>query len=638
MSNNPITQSKAFSVTSVMKNPKIVKLLEEALKAPAGSSKREQARSTLRSLMTLKNNMAGGDGMGGPGVMGVSDWNLPVTNTPQGVQQNLSVQPGAGDVASGAPLQGSESMQLQGSSYMPQATGELSHVGKPMSATAQPEAMPPEEKAITPGVPDPSTMTGTDQYGMAPYTDTRESAWDELPQEQFGTMIEALKSGVGPEAFAYQIMSSKEELKKLLPGVPEEDLPVGASLNNQINELRDNLKKQYQIDEQLENIRAMERKGLTIEKDMTAYIKGKDEYISQLDNMLDNAKDVRATVDMSNPGTADMMNNYITYLETMKGRQHNRYAQYVTDSINQYDTRLKILQDNYNSDKAMFLEEFNSTKPATEETYTFLKNALIDMYNNLDTMGDTQIKRETDYYNKEEARFNAMNTALESETDGNDRVPLSEWAVKANVADRPTYQLHDLLYSPAVPDWYREEKEKESTVLNQGILSEEELMAAWESWRGQLASQTNELADRQLADEIIAARAESVSNSLNNGDQTAMYKLISDIQAQTIMTETEISTELRKFGFSTYGYGASLSWAAPSGGVSAQQEDQQKTQEQAADIQKQIIDLQYGIDDDKKDKKKFLEKLLEVLPFAPYEFYQLLSSSKFSKLLSSFKK
>ena len=299
---------------------------------------------------------------------------------------------------------------------------------------------------------------------------------------------------------------------------------------------------------------------------------------------------------MSNPGTADMMNNYITYLETMKGRQHNRYAQYVTDSINQYDTRLKILQDNYNSDKAMFLEEFNSTKPATEETYTFLKNALIDMYNNLDTMGDTQIKRETDYYNKEEARFNAMNTALESETGGNDRVPLSDWATKLNVADRPRYQYHDLLYSPVVPDWYREEKEKESTVLNQGILSEEELMAAWAAWRGQLASQTNELADRDSADEIIAARAESVSNSLNNGDQTAMYKLISDIQAQTIMTETEISTELRKFGFSTYGYGASLSWAAPSGGVSAQQEDQQKTQEQAADIQKQMIDLQYGVD------------------------------------------
>ena len=48
----------------------------------------------------------------------------------------------------------------------------------------------------------------------------------------------------GPKTFALSIMSDKEKLKALFPGVPEENLPVGASLSSQMQDLETSLRSE----------------------------------------------------------------------------------------------------------------------------------------------------------------------------------------------------------------------------------------------------------------------------------------------------------------------------------------------------------------------------------------------------------
>ena len=63
-------KSKAFAISSVMKDKNLARVLSDAWDAPAGSTKNEKARSVLKSLNKVNNNYQIQDGAGGPGPIG----------------------------------------------------------------------------------------------------------------------------------------------------------------------------------------------------------------------------------------------------------------------------------------------------------------------------------------------------------------------------------------------------------------------------------------------------------------------------------------------------------------------------------------------------------------------------------------
>ena len=86
--NNDLIKQKNAHMDSILKNPKLSRILNDAIKAPIGSTKREQAKSVLsimKKLSGIKN-----DGMGGPDMPGMSQ-NTP--STPN--YNNLMIFPAA---------------------------------------------------------------------------------------------------------------------------------------------------------------------------------------------------------------------------------------------------------------------------------------------------------------------------------------------------------------------------------------------------------------------------------------------------------------------------------------------------------------------------------------------------------------
>ena len=60
-------KSKAFAISSIMKNPDLARAISESCDAQIGSTKREKAKSILKSIYKIDNNFNIHDGKGGPG-------------------------------------------------------------------------------------------------------------------------------------------------------------------------------------------------------------------------------------------------------------------------------------------------------------------------------------------------------------------------------------------------------------------------------------------------------------------------------------------------------------------------------------------------------------------------------------------
>ncbi len=221
-----------------------------------------------------------------------------------------------------------------------------------------------------------------------------------FPPQPFtsGTSLEADRNaayaaGMGPEAFAMQEMQDRNILAKKLGMSPEaaKSLPQGM-LSTQINELEDAVNSEFKIDDQLNNIEAKKKAGMTIEGDLTAYIRGKDEYLGKVDKLLDDTRTAMATMDTSNPDVKNNMNNYLNYLTILKGRQNQRYVDFLKTSVDEWDADMTNDTNRYNASLTAAEKKITRGTAVTTEVYNNVKDMLKDLYNSLGVMEDRQIK------------------------------------------------------------------------------------------------------------------------------------------------------------------------------------------------------------------------------------------------------
>ena len=258
----------------------------------------------------------------------------------------------------------------------------------------------------TPGVFDPSLVKrvdgGTQQSGAeasqggqnvqtqqsssSPYTGSTTQT------SQGGTspfsVQQAVNSGIGPSMFAMQLMSNPKQFKDVMESagihLTDDQLPTGKTLSENINNISDSLKKQYQLDDLLNQKQSMIEGGITVERDLTDYIRGRDQYLNQTQGMIDNFQGKMSQMDLSNPDNAKQADNYLNYMYTLKGRQNQRYMDFLNSGITQYNRNLTEVSNNYDKALSSYQYELQKKTALTQDEYTMYNSALTEMYNNVE--------------------------------------------------------------------------------------------------------------------------------------------------------------------------------------------------------------------------------------------------------------
>ena len=196
-------------------------------------------------------------------------------------------------------------------------------------------------------------------------------------------MRQGSEANLGPTMTSMRIMADKEAMKELFPGVPEDELPIGASLTAQMADLKDALKKEYQIDSLLDQSLKMKGLGANFIKDTQSYVRGRDEFLNKVDGMINSAEEGMLKADLANPEVAANYQKYLGYLNTLKGRQNQRYIDYVNTAIDEYNNDANRLNTLYQTNVQAFTDAFTTQGALTTETYNTLKTSLEEMYNSL---------------------------------------------------------------------------------------------------------------------------------------------------------------------------------------------------------------------------------------------------------------
>jgi hypothetical protein len=230
---------------------------------------------------------------------------------------------------------------------------------------------------------DTSGLTGA--TGPAP-TDTGEinplaggdyeRLWTTLP----ASVRQALLNAITPGQFALSMLNSGDldKLHALLPGVPDSALPTGAGLQGQIDALSDRLKEEYNLNQLSNEYNNAIQSGSTLSIDLTDYIKGRDTYIKNVDDMIAGVKNNMYNKGLTDPASNAANKSYLDYLTVLKGRQNNRYIDLLNNSItrnqavvtnieNQYNTNFQNYKDQLTSDAAITTDMYN-------KMYTELSN------------------------------------------------------------------------------------------------------------------------------------------------------------------------------------------------------------------------------------------------------------------------
>lgn len=369
-----------------LSNPKIGTDVDAAVNSPIGST----ARATGNSLASITRKAIGNSpyiqqlqkswpsGASSLPSYGDSLWQSISSNNPaQERKSGMTVFPNAGLTQQFSQPSG---QQFDASSAIKNfQNGPLMSIGtsiNPKQNEAQPTSQPtPPTQEQASGA---AQIYGTQQASGTPVS----GAASYSASSVYSPLSNAVGNNIGASGFAYSMMNDKDALRKL-PGfesVPDDALPYGASLVNQVDALADTLRKSYNLDSLINQKTAMARNGVMLESDLTDYIRGRDEFLNQTDQMLESFKDKVLTMDTSDPFIATQAQNYSNYLYTLRGRQNKRYIEFVNTSINQYEAQTEALTSTLNTALDAYENELQTKSGLAEEEYNMYYNALSSMY------------------------------------------------------------------------------------------------------------------------------------------------------------------------------------------------------------------------------------------------------------------
>ena len=210
-----------------------------------------------------------------------------------------------------------------------------------------------------------------------------------------------------------------DELVKLFPGVPDWAIPKGASLSNQLNDLKEAKKMELGLDDMYNRRQKMINQGYSLTDDLTNYVKGHDEYVTKLDKMINEARsDVKYSGDLSDPRAKAQFDQWKDYLYIQKGKQNKRYTDVLNDSINQHNQELQQLDNSYQMAQQQLNDYMTSASAITTEAYTRMYQSLTSLYDGLSNAGANQLKIDQAEANLTRTQLLNMKTMADMSTGG----------------------------------------------------------------------------------------------------------------------------------------------------------------------------------------------------------------------------
>lgn len=385
-----IQKNKSANISAIMNDDNLSNEVIKGIGSPLGSSERDKAHSVLSSLNRTamgEKNIDPSQPRVGIGESSVSGKDLGIDDSMTFKQEKPSIQEEREKRKEAfpdlpySPLLDRE--QQEEKKEEKEEESQRTETFPSPSKTASTKNILKQAGVSTEGLADEQTKKGF-------YGDWYSGLSDE-DKKKYQPLYESVRSGVGASTFAETMMSDTEKLKNLLPDVPEEALPSGASVVGQLNELEENLRDEYELDSMHQNLQELAERGLTIEDDIESYITARDEQVEKVGSLIDKTKNQMANMsNFADPNTSERMNNYMDYLYVLKGRQQKRYADFLDSSINYYDQKVTRAENRYNNAKENFQTELENKKELTKDQHERFKTMLEDMYNNLDSRAETE--------------------------------------------------------------------------------------------------------------------------------------------------------------------------------------------------------------------------------------------------------
>jgi len=247
-----------------------------------------------------------------------------------------------------------------------------------------------------------SPITPTNTLNQPSTSDLSE--WEKL-------VYDATSKGVGKDTFVTGIMNSDAELKayEKYIGLPEGSLPRGAIFADQMNDLKTSLKKETGLTALYDKLSTLQNEGVNLKKNL-ALQTTRDEYIGKLDKMIEDTKN--KLLDTDNYLVRKQLDKYLNYLYVSQGRESKAYTDYLNNGIDNYNKRLNVLEDQYNTLEKNYNELYSDEKDISKEQFTLLQKLLGDMYDNVSKRDQLALDKVKDANDLAEEQARATEIAL----------------------------------------------------------------------------------------------------------------------------------------------------------------------------------------------------------------------------------
>jgi len=178
----------------------------------------------------------------------------------------------------------------------------------------------------------------------------------------------AVNAGTGPGLFAKNAADAK----------------FGGGLDQYMTNLDEKLKKDFNLEPLEQELSNLKAQGTNLVPTLQTYMKGRDQYISFVDDMIDKTEGQLLTLDMSDPVVANSYKNQLQYLYTLKGRQNTRYSNFLNAAVADYNADLTKTQNNYNNVYSRYQAAMTQQGTMAQNEYNNLYTTMADLYTNLE--------------------------------------------------------------------------------------------------------------------------------------------------------------------------------------------------------------------------------------------------------------
>lgn len=174
--------------------------------------------------------------------------------------------------------------------------------------------------------------------------------------------------GSDVDASGKPIGASAEMLSQLFAGTPIEDLPIGKNPEEQLIKLQDLVEKEHRVDEIYKQLTDLQEQSPNIKIEMGDYIRNRDQAVSSIDKMLDEAYSIYASGGLT-PEAKARQKTYINMLEGMRANHNQSYAKFLNRGIEQFNNEVSRVQSLYKDAVANANKDFERKGTLLQSDY-----------------------------------------------------------------------------------------------------------------------------------------------------------------------------------------------------------------------------------------------------------------------------